>query len=146
MKALSIRCPWWWFILHGGKDIENRDWYCSYRGPVLIHASKWHEPHEAWADLQGAMAMMRRSGRMLLADVTLADMKRYGGHVIGQAEIADCVRKSDSPWFVGECGIVLRDVHPITPFPFKGALGLFDIPHSDGGAPVQTSAQESLFG
>ena len=26
MKALSIRQPWAWLILHAGKDIENRDW------------------------------------------------------------------------------------------------------------------------
>ena len=26
MKALSIRQPWAWAILHAGKDIENRDW------------------------------------------------------------------------------------------------------------------------
>jgi hypothetical protein len=41
MKALSIRQPWAWAILHAGKRIENRDWRsCYYRGPILIHASK----------------------------------------------------------------------------------------------------------
>lgn len=40
MKALSLRQPWPWFILKGGKDLENRGWTSSYRGPVLIHSSK----------------------------------------------------------------------------------------------------------
>lgn len=40
MKALSIRQPWAHAILHLGKRVENRDWSgCSYRGPVLLHAS-----------------------------------------------------------------------------------------------------------
>lgn len=41
MKALSLRQPWAHAVLHLGKRVENRDWAgCSYRGPVLLHASK----------------------------------------------------------------------------------------------------------
>lgn len=47
MKALSIRQPWAWAILHAGKRIENRSRadgrapdLCRYIGPLLIHASK----------------------------------------------------------------------------------------------------------
>lgn len=39
MKALSGRQPWFWLLLHG-KPIENRPWTTSYRGPLLLHASK----------------------------------------------------------------------------------------------------------
>jgi hypothetical protein len=39
VKALSIRQPWVWAIVHAGKDIENRTWWTPYRGPVLIHAA-----------------------------------------------------------------------------------------------------------
>ena len=39
-KAISIRQPWAWAIVHAGKDIENRDWSTRYRGPVCIHAAK----------------------------------------------------------------------------------------------------------
>ena len=49
MKALSIRQPWAWLILHGGKDIENRDWATRFRGRVLIHASKGVTQDE-WSD------------------------------------------------------------------------------------------------
>jgi hypothetical protein len=40
MKALSLRQPWAWMVIHGGKSIENRRWNTRYRGPVLVHAAK----------------------------------------------------------------------------------------------------------
>ena len=40
MKALSVRQPWAWAIIHAGKDVENRTWGTRYHGPLLIHASK----------------------------------------------------------------------------------------------------------
>src|SRR4029077_7780438 len=40
MKARTFRKPYAWAIIHGGKDIENRNWNTSYRGPLLIHAAK----------------------------------------------------------------------------------------------------------
>jgi hypothetical protein len=39
MKAISIRAPWAWAILHAGKDVENRTWPTNVRGTVAIHAS-----------------------------------------------------------------------------------------------------------
>jgi hypothetical protein len=39
-KILTVRHPWAWSIIHGGKDVENRTWPMDYRGPVLIHAAK----------------------------------------------------------------------------------------------------------
>ena len=50
MKALSIRQPWAWLIVHGSKRVENRSRRTHYRGPVLIHASAGmtiREYHEA---------------------------------------------------------------------------------------------------
>jgi hypothetical protein len=42
MESLTVRQPWAWAILHGGKNIENRTRNIagSYRGPVAIHAGK----------------------------------------------------------------------------------------------------------
>ena len=48
------------------------------------------------------------------------------GGIIGTAEIVDCVEASDSPWFFGRYGFVLRSVKPIGFIPVKGALGFFD--------------------
>ena len=40
MRAMTVRQPHAWAIIHGGKDVENRTRNIagSYRGPVAIHA------------------------------------------------------------------------------------------------------------
>lgn len=38
--AISIVQPWLDAILDLGKPVENRTWKTSYRGPLLLHASK----------------------------------------------------------------------------------------------------------
>lgn len=119
MIALSIRQPWAWLILHAGKDIENRDWSTKFRGRFLIHAGKGmtHEEYAAAADFAAAC------GQCLPA----ADALPRGG-IVGSATIVDCVTRSDSPWFVGEHGFVLRDPKPLQFVPWKGQLSFFDVP------------------
>jgi hypothetical protein len=123
MKALSIRAPWWWMILHGGKDIENRDWATNYRGPIYIHASKWFQKDEILETFQDMKPLFPEDR----PEVSLADIKLLGGHIVGTVEIVDCVTKSDSPWFFGDYGFVLRNPQPIEPFPIKGKLGFFEV-------------------
>lgn len=113
--ALSIRQPWAWAIVHGGKDIENRDWATRFRGPVAIHAAKGVGKQE-YADAASFIAAV--TGRV-------PDVVDRGG-IIGVAEIADCISESDSPWFFGRYGFVLKNVRPVTFIPVKGALGFFD--------------------
>ena len=43
--ALSVRQPWAWALLYGGKTIENRKWTTHYRGRIWIHASE-RENHD----------------------------------------------------------------------------------------------------
>lgn len=81
MKALSIKQPWAWMILHAGKDIENRDWPTGYRGTFLIHASKSTDP----AGIQYA----EENG------IELPLILPAGG-IVGQVDLVDCVDKSDS--------------------------------------------------
>ena len=40
MKAISIRQPWAWLIVHGYQDVENRTWSTKHRGPILIHCHR----------------------------------------------------------------------------------------------------------
>ncbi len=125
MIALSIRQPWAWMILHGGKDIENRDWPTRFRGRFLIHASKGMTPEE-WGD---AWAFSRGSGANIKAhDAGLRASTIERGGIVGSVEIVDCVTRSDSRWFVGRYGFVLRDPRPIQFLPFRGTLGFFDVP------------------
>jgi len=124
VKALSIRQPWVFSILHGGKDIENRDWPTRYRGPLALHAAKGmtRADVEAWrlfidyADLRGDWL----DGR------TIGDLDRGG--VVGVCDLVDCVSAHASPWFTGDYGFVLANVRPIDFLPCAGRLGLFDLP------------------
>lgn len=121
MLALSIRQPWASLILHGGKDIENRDWPTKYRGRILIHAAKGCTRREFEDAIAFAEDCIQRP---ITAD--LATIPRGG--IVGSVEIADCVTESASPWFVGGYGFVLRDPQPVPFTPWKGQLGFFDVP------------------
>lgn len=125
MRAISIRQPWAWLIVHGFKTIENRDWSTSYRGPVLIHASKTctRKYHEE----------VTQSVALMLAEHTppiprYEDLERGG--IVGRAEIVDCITADDSLWFVGPHGFLLRDAYPLPFVEWKGKLGFFDVPRS----------------
>lgn len=122
MIALSIRQPWAWLIINAGKDIENRDWPTGFRGRVLIHASKGMTRDE-YED--GQDPLWARGG----PTIELPPIERLErGGIVGSVEIVDCVAVSDSPWFFGRFGFVLRDPKPLPFVPWKGRLGFFNIP------------------
>lgn len=124
--ALSIRQPWAWAIVHAGKDIENRNWMHNFRGPVCIHASK----SMTGMELDDAADFMRS------LDVEIPrGLELQRGGIIGTAEIVDCVDSSESPWFVGRYGFVLRNARPVEFIPVKGLLGFFNWRWQIGGAP-----------
>ena len=117
MKALSIRQPWAWLIVNGPKDIENRRWYTSFRGPVLIHASTHFDltSYQALVDL--GERMPPRSSFSL-------------GGIIGCARVIDCVREHPSRWFEGPWGFVLAERKPLDFIGLRGQLGFFEVPES----------------
>jgi hypothetical protein len=51
VRALTLHRPWPALILHAGKNVENRGWSTSYRGPVLLHSGKqWDSsPFSLWS-------------------------------------------------------------------------------------------------
>jgi hypothetical protein len=130
MKAISVRAPWWWAILHG-KPVENRDWYTGVRGRVALHAGKFWKIGEISDDWDDVKYMAEKDGIMLPRvgkDETEA-MRAAGGCIVGTVEIIDCVRQHPSAFFVGEYGFVLRNpVMLPKPIPFRGALGFFNVP------------------
>lgn len=131
MKALSVRAPWWWAILHAGKDIENRDWSTNYRGTIYLHASKFWKINEVSDDWDDIKDIAKESGVRLpyMGKSETEAMRDAGGHIVGKIDIVGCVTKSDSPWFFGRFGFTLSN--PVAfekPITFKGALGFFDVP------------------
>jgi hypothetical protein len=127
LPVLSIRQPWAWAILTVGKDIENRCWSTNFRGRFLIHASKGctkAEYLDAKDFIMDAIAPEYRG-----KGITFPGWPELArGGIVGVAEIVDCVRASDSPWFVGAWGFVLANVQPLEFLPCKGALGFFRLP------------------
>ncbi|MDR7109249.1 ASCH domain-containing protein [Pseudomonas frederiksbergensis] len=119
MKALSIRQPWAWLIVHGGKDVENRSWHTKHRGRFLIHAAQGMTRNEF---TQALLFCSERGLPMPDRD----DMQRGG--IIGSVELVDSVDHSDSPWYMGEKGFVLRDPKPLPFAPLKGRLNFFEVP------------------
>lgn len=128
MKALSVRSPWWWYILNGGKDIENREWRTNFRGRVLLHASKWWRGDDVLEDQREIHSQIVEPQTIITP--RLSDMQPWCGHLVGTVEIVDCVSQHNSRWFFGSYGFVLRGPVEFRPIPFKGALGFFDVPDS----------------
>lgn len=122
MKAISIRQPWAWLIIHAGKDIENRSWPTRFRGRVLVHAAQGMTRQE-YFDVEHFIAG-HHGGRIQLPP---ADDLARGG-IIGSVEIVDCVSESNSPWFFGPYGFILRNPEPLPFAPMRGRLGLFEVP------------------
>ena len=112
LKALSINNPWGWSIAAGLKDIENRDWHTKFRGEFLIHVGLKID--------KSAYEFIRRT-----SDRDPSPECLITGGIIGKAEIVDCVTESDSPWFFGRYGFVIRNARLLDFRPCKGALGFF---------------------
>lgn len=149
MKALTVRQPWAWAIVFGGKDVENRSVNVAgaYRGPVAIHASlTWSEEgadselvqrayakwlgFTHWGGLYGghtAMPIDPEGER----DATLLDR----GAIIG---VVDLVNEHGSPvgsrccteWAEPDAHhLVLANPRPLLkPVPCRGRLGLWTLP------------------
>ena len=120
--ALSVRQPSAWAIIHGGKDIENRT-EGSVRagkmttGRICIHAAIGLKASEYdWS----IHKMAKTQTRVPPPDQLIRRA------IIGTVDVVDFVTRSDSPWYGGKVGLVLRDPEPVTPIPCAGALGYFE--------------------
>ena len=123
MKALSIRQPWAWLILHAGKDIENRRWSTRVRGRILIHAAKGMTRTE----YDAAQDPLWKSRGAVIVLPPFESLPRGG--IVGTIELVDCVSASDSLWFEGPFGFVLRRPEPLEFRPHRGELGFFEVPY-----------------
>lgn len=150
MRVLTIRQPWAWAIIHGGKTVENRtrNLAGSYRGPVAIHAGRSEDvgayrhadtTHNAlWSAFQGA-------GRIAMG---LPAWRQWSGHIIGVVDFVDvhaaldCMTQDhEGDWKVctewsDRAGYHLVLANPRAldqPVPWRGGLGLRRSPLSVHG-------------
>lgn len=157
MKAISIWQPWASAIAVGSKRIETRSWETSYRGSLLIHASKRCNKGEilslksnwTWC------GVLRPLGLGMGGDVDPESVLPFGA-IVAIANLVDCRRTDrfrlheiNAPQYpagerselyswtegmlgdfgLGRFGWMLDDVRRIDPvIPFRGAQGLFDVP------------------
>lgn len=123
MKALSIRHPWAWLIVHGFKDVENRSWATKVRGQILVHAGKAF-------DKEGYGWVRREFPQIPLP--TPSEFE-FGG-IVGCADLVDCVPPDSditgriaSPWYFGQHGFLLANARPLPFVAITGRLGFFEV-------------------
>jgi hypothetical protein len=129
VKALTLKRPWAWAIIHAGKRVENRtwkptadilrgDWFAIHAGKgwdldghMFIHQQITTDVPTEFRDPQGIVAVCRCEGIM----ASTMGLIRAG--------MEDQVK-----WFCGPVGWVLRDVIPVHPVPCRGAQMLWEVP------------------
>jgi hypothetical protein len=114
MRALTVRQPWAWAIIHAGKDIENRGWTNRHvAGTIAIHAGSGLDPLDE----------LPRGAKTPRSD----DLVR--GAIIGVVDIVGVVKRHRSKWFSGPLGWLLQNPRPLPkPIRYSGRLGLWRIP------------------
>ena len=118
MRCLSIRQPWATLIVTGYKDVENRTWRTSYRGPLLIHATRT-------PDLAA-----RTHGLLTRGDIAGLPC----GGIIGAVMLDDCVTTAASQWFEGPFGWLLSQPTLCRFRPCRGQLRLWNLVEEEEGA------------
>lgn len=155
MRIITVRQPWAWALIHGGKDVENRTRNIagSYRGPIAIHVGLQFAEAASPLDLQVARAVgeTTRAGGLHDRVVSrIADEDRHENHVapwfgqrgaiIGVVDLAevhydvDCLMHG-GPGHYGSCStwamadhwhLCVNQPRPLAePIPTKGKLGLW---------------------
>lgn len=112
-RILTVKRPWAWGLIFGGKDIENRKQYAGYRGLLLIHAGQ--------AADEAGIEFMRSLGIEPPAEAF-----QGAGCIIGSVQVTGCVSGSRSRWAKpGMWHIQVSDPRPATRLvTARGNLGL----------------------
>lgn len=141
MRVLTVRQPWAWAIIHGGKGVENRSRNIAgdYRGPVAIHVSKTPACRIGEHLVGGDIDFERDRSGYLARSERFAWPYRlpwWEGHVIGVVDLwavhpdrdnGLCCPKGGGAWGMRDhwhlC--VTRPQPLALPIPAKGRLGLW---------------------
>ena len=147
MRAITVRQPGAWAIIHGGKGVENRSRNIagSYRGLVAIHAGL----HKFEQDNAASRAHRAAHGGEVGTEIVF-------GAIIGVVELTDVHDELDTERVVGAlCSPWAMRYHhhlilsaPIAlprPIPCKGLPGLWTLP-DDLTAQVAGQIGETLGG
>lgn len=126
-KAISVRQPWAWALIYGGKDVENRGrpdpWHSAIGTRLWVHAAKMHDSFDdaEAARLAGVDHLPAMPHGALIGSVTVVDVH----------DSAWCFHRPSAFWcsrWARPDGwhIVVSDPEPLAePIPCRGSLGLF---------------------
>jgi hypothetical protein len=130
MKVLSLRQPWAWMVVAGGKNIENRRWNTRFRGEFLIHAAKGMTRKE----YEDAVYFARTVSPFLIVPA-FGDLERGG--LVGRARLVDVIAPCSAekpcahPWHMpAQFGFVLDGVERLDFVPMRGQQGFFGDPRT----------------
>jgi hypothetical protein len=143
VKALTVRQPWAWAIIHGGKDVENRSRGTSHRGQIYIHAGLGYsteaEEHQAMQEAWINAAQKLPAERGNMGPLRKQDLFLDYGQVIGTVDVVGCHHATEC--WCHDCGDhcsawaqpdvwhwELANPRPLAcPFPEKGKLGIWNL-------------------
>lgn len=133
MRILTVRQPWAWAIIHGGKDVENRvrNIAGDYRGPIAIHVAQADAdsaPEPLWMDQANWYRARRPQSKKfepewsdrgaIIGVVDLVDVHHDSTHGESTNTCSDWAQ--ESVWHIS-----FENPRPLAePIPYKGALGL----------------------
>lgn len=145
LKALSLKQPFAWLIANGYLLVDDRSWGTSYRGSILIHASKsLYEEYYHY---------IKNHTHVPIPD---KDQLEYGG-VVGMAKLIFCGKPNELPAGLkkdqiahfrnvhpGSYGFLFEQAMPLPLLPCAGKLGIFEI-NVDQLLAAPPPAQSTLF-
>lgn len=126
IRALSWKQPFATLMAHD--KIETRTWYTSYRGLVLICASKKEYGEKELIRIAGLDQYNRIN--QIVKDMGRDKMLECRGHALYVAELAYC--RQMTAYDADDCFVafnpflychVYKNVRAIKPIPWKGTLG-----------------------
>lgn len=121
--ALSVRQPWAWALIYGGKDVENRSEAAVRHGMraqvgkrIAIHAAKGmtRDEYESARDFMSSIGV---------SCPPAANLERGG--IIGSMFLASVVADHTSKWFFGPRGLCLIRPEAVAFIGATGELGMF---------------------
>lgn len=128
MKAITLRTPNAWAVIHADKDVENRTRRTHHRGQLYIHAGR------TWSN--GGIIALKARG------ISVGQAHTTAGMVIGTVDLVDCHHAADcktedslcSSWALPDhWHWVLTNPQPLKePFPAGGQLGLWNLSEEAG--------------
>lgn len=146
LPGLTVSQPYAEAIVSGRKTLETRTWATTYRGLLALHAGGAWWQERALGGREAERRATELAERLGLALPVAAYPRRA---LVGVARLVECFTFTPESWEAlreahgvytawrpGLVGWRLAEVRRLpAPVPWRGALGLFPVPHTILGLP-----------